>query len=74
MAQRGIRPPARMRSGALPSSLGESPWKWGHACTALIYQFRQIGAEKEPEVNPPGAPPAQVQLERSGILLALRGD
>lgn len=58
----------------LPRWLGELPWTPDHACTALIYQFRQVGAGREPEVNPPGAPPAREQLERSGILAALRGD
>jgi len=58
----------------LPRWLGELPWTPDHACTALIYQFRQVGAGREPEVNPPGAPPARVQLERSGILAALRGE
>ncbi|MGD2115814.1 MAG: hypothetical protein PVG07_12215, partial [Acidobacteriota bacterium] len=57
----------------LPRSLGELPWTADHACTALIYQFRQVGAGSEPQVNPPDAPPARTQLERTGILSALHG-
>lgn len=57
----------------LPPSLAELPWTRGHACTALIYQFRQVGAGTEPEINPPGVPPARIQLERTGVLAALGG-
>jgi hypothetical protein len=55
----------------LPSALGELPWTPDHACTALVYQFRQVGAGNPPEAHPDGAPSAQTHLERTGLLAAL---
>lgn len=57
----------------LPAALADLPWTRDHVATALIYQFRQVGAGNDPEVNPPDAPPARDQLERTGILSALGG-
>lgn len=57
----------------LPPGLGDLPWTRDHAVTALIYQFRQVGTGTEPLVNPPDAPPAREQLERTGILAGLGG-
>lgn len=55
----------------LPRALGELPWTADHACTALVYQFRQVGAGTDPQAHPPGAPSAQKHLERTGLLRAL---
>jgi hypothetical protein len=57
----------------LPPALAELPWTRDHAVTALIYQFRQVGSGTEPQVNPPDAPPARDQLQRTGILAGLGG-
>jgi hypothetical protein len=55
----------------LPASIADMPFERNHAITALIYQFRKVGQEREPIANPDGAAAAERQLERSGILGAL---
>jgi hypothetical protein len=56
----------------LPESIATTPLKDGHVGSALIYQFRRIGQGRASVANPDGAEPAPQQLERSGILTALR--
>lgn len=55
----------------LPATLADSAFSDAHACTVLVYQFIRI-AQDEAVANPPGAPPARLQLERSGIWLELQ--
>ena len=65
---------AWLRGGlnALPESIASVPLKNAHAGTALIYQFRKVGQARPAVADPDGAQPAVQQLERSGILTALR--
>jgi hypothetical protein len=64
---------AWLRNGfnALPRSIADVPLDRSHAGTALIYQYRKVGQQREAIANPDGAAPARRQLERSGILSAL---
>jgi hypothetical protein len=55
----------------LPDPIGRNRFGPQHAGTALIYQFRKIGHEREPIPNPDGAAAAAHQLERSRILTEL---
>ncbi len=52
----------------LPAAIAGLPLTAGHACTALIYQFRKQGFQGEAVSVFDGAPGASVQLRRTRIL------
>jgi hypothetical protein len=64
---------AWLRNGlnALPSAIASLPLGDRYDGTALVYQYRKVGQQRDAIANPDGAAPAVRQLERSGILSAL---
>ena len=55
----------------LTPALARRRWTDRHHVTVLVYQYEVIGLHGVPVAHPEGAPPARVQLARSGLIAAL---
>jgi hypothetical protein len=54
----------------LPKEIGDRDYSADYTCTALIYEFKQIGGGEAEFVDPSGMP-GRTHLERSGLWTAL---